>query len=195
MVLFDELKRPVTRQERRELWTSVLVAQAQPGDIAALERLLAHYFPSVTAFCQRLASSHVGAQDLVQETLLRAVIALGRLEEPERFEAWLLGIAPNVARQGWRRALRAPLSLDAAMVHPDTESVIVGPLWDAPERVMELAERAREIERAVGALPEQLNRVVTLRYAEERSYADIATELGVPVSTVKWRLFDVRHRL
>src|SRR5919109_5059 len=195
MVLFDELKHAVTGHERHEPRTGVLVVQAQRGDPAALERLMERYLVSLTAFCRRLAGAQGGAQDLVQETLLRAVVSLGRLEEPERFEAWLFGIAANVARKRWQRDLRAPLPLGAAMAHPDTESVAVRPLWEAPERAVELAERAREIERAVRALPEHLNRVVALRYADGLSYAEIAAELGVPVSTVKWRLFHSRRRL
>jgi RNA polymerase sigma-70 factor (ECF subfamily) len=195
MVLFDELKHADTGHERHEPRTGVLVVQAQRGDPAALERLMERCIVSLTGFCRRLAGAQGGAQDLVQETLLRAVVSLGRLEEPERFEAWLFGIAANVARKRWQRDLRAPLSLDEAMAHPDTESIAVRPLWEAPERAVELAERAREIERAVRALPEHLSRVVALRYADGLSYAEIAAELAVPVSTVKWRLFHSRRRL
>ncbi len=136
-----------------------------------------------------------GAQDLVQGTLLRAVMSLARLEEPDRFEAWLFGIAANVARKRWQRELRAPLSLDTAMAHPDAEWVAVRPLWETPETAVELAERAREVERAVGALPKPMGQVLALHYADGLSYAEIAAELGVPVSTVKGRLFKSRLRL
>jgi len=81
------------------------------------------------------------------------------------------------------------------MAHPDAEWVTVRPLWDSPEGAVELAERAREIDHAVGALPEEMGRMVTLHYVDGLSYAEIAARLGVPVSTVKGRLFRSRRRL
>ena len=190
--------------------TGALVVRAQRGDPAALERLVERYLAALTGFCRRLAGTHGGAQtaqDLVQETLLRAVVSLARLQEPERFEAWLFGIAANVARKRWRREQHAPLSLDADMAHPDAEWVAVRSLerleplgaprspWETPETALELAERAREVERAVAALPKQLGQVLALHYADGLSYAEIAVELDVPVSTVKGRLFKSRRRL
>src|SRR5918996_6667607 len=112
MVLFDELGHAGPGHERNEPRTGLLVVQAQGGDPSALERLMERYLASLTGFCHRLVGEQGGAQDLVQETLLRAVVSLGRLEQPERFEAWLFGIAANVTRKRWQRELRAPLSLD-----------------------------------------------------------------------------------
>lgn len=123
------------------------------------------------------------------------MVSLRRLEEPQRFEAWLFGIAANVARKRWQRELRAPLSLDTAMAHSDAKWVAVRPLWETPRIALEREERAREVERAVGALPQQLGQVVALHYADGLSYAEIAAALGVPVSTVKGRLFKSRRRL
>jgi len=71
-------------QERGEPRTGALVVRAQGGDAAAMERLVERYLASLTGFCRRLAGARGGAQDLVQETLLRAAVSLGRLEEPER---------------------------------------------------------------------------------------------------------------
>jgi len=196
MVWFDGLQQHAGGgKEPDEPRTTALVVQAQRGDSSALERLVERYLASLTAFCYRLAGAQGGAQDLVQETLLRAVVSLGRLEAPDRFEAWLFGIAANLARKRWQRERRVPLSLDTVMAHPDVEGVAVRPLWATPEIALELAERARELERAIGALPRPLGRVLALHYAEGLSYAQIAAQLGVPVSTVKGRLFQSRRRL
>lgn len=195
MVLFDGLSRSGAGGEQHEPPTGALVVRAQRGDPSALERLVERYLPSLTGFCWRLSGAQGDAQDLVQETLVQAVVSLERLEDPERFEAWLFGIASNVARKRWQRELRAPLSLDTAMSHPDAEWVAVRPLWETPETAVELAERAREVEQAVRALPRPMGQVLALHYADGLSYAEIAAELGVPVSTVKGRLFKSRRRL
>ena len=181
--------------QRIEPPTGSLVVRAQRGDAGALERLVERHLAALTGFCRRLAGAQGGAQDLVQETLLRAVLSLARLEEPERFEAWLFGIAANVARKQWQREQRAPLSLDTAMAHPDAEGVTVRPLWEPPAGAGILAERAGEVERAMGTLPAAMGQVLALHYADGLSYAEIAAQLGVPVSTVKGRLFKSRRRL
>ena len=144
MVPFDETTPPDDARGHHERRTSALVLQAQRGDHVALERLVERSLAALTGFCRRLAGTHDGAQDLVQETLLRAVVSLGRLQDPERFEAWLFGIAANVARKRWQRELRTPLSLDRAMAHPDAGvgdgEAAVG---DAPRRRRVEARRER----------------------------------------------------
>lgn len=185
--------------EPHEPPTEALVLWAQRGDPTALERLVERYLAALTRFCWRLAGAQGGAegttQDLVQETLLRMVVSLGRVAEPARFEAWLFGIAANVARKRWRHERQAPLSLERAMAHPDAEWMAVRPLWETPQAEVEREERAREVEQAVGGLPGAMGRVVVLHYADGLSYAEIAAELGVPVSTIKGRLFKSRRRL
>src|SRR5262245_30852828 len=91
---------------------------AQAGDAGALACLVERHQAALTRFCRRLVGE--GAPDLAQETLLRALQAPGRLQEPARFPAWLLGIAANLARKGWQRRARWPLSLEGlAETYPD----------------------------------------------------------------------------
>ena len=195
MVPFDETTPPDDARGHQEGRTAALVLQAQRGDQMALGRLVERSLAALTGFCRGLAATHDGAQDLVQETLLRAVVSLGRLQDPERFEAWLFGIAANVARKRWRRELRAPLSLDRAMAHPDAAWVTVKPLWEPPSGAGEWEARARAVEQALGALPGAARWLLGLRYSDGLSYAQIAATLGVPVSTVRGRLFRSRRRL
>jgi RNA polymerase sigma-70 factor (ECF subfamily) len=134
------------------------------------------------------------AQDLAQEALLRAHGALPRLADPARFEAWLCGIAANLARSWWRRQARAPVSLeglapDAAAREPALR------VLRTPEEAAVEAEGARRVRAAVEALPPALGRAVALFYLEGLSYAEVAAALAVPVSTVKSRLFESRARL
>src|SRR5919199_2930775 len=97
-----------------------LVRRAQNGDPAALACLVERYQEPLARFSRRLTSSLAQAEDLTQESLLRAYRAIGRLADPSRFEAWLFAIAANLARKWWRDQARWPLSLDSlADTYPD----------------------------------------------------------------------------
>jgi uncharacterized protein len=174
-----------------------LVRRAQTGAPRAGACLIERHHAALVRFCRRLVGD--AGPDLAQETVLRAVPALGRLREPARFEAWLLGIAANLARKWWRRRARWPLSLEAlAEAYPDVPWA-AAPLWGAaagePGAEAVRAEEARRLEGAVGALPAPLRRGLVLHSLDGLSYAEIAAALEVPVSTVKGRLFQSRRRL
>ncbi|HEX2186119.1 MAG TPA: bifunctional nuclease domain-containing protein, partial [Chloroflexota bacterium] len=173
-----------------------LVQRARRGDVAAFAGLVQRHERSLTRFCHRLMPDPHVAQDLAQETLLRAYESLGRLEDPTRFGAWLFGIAANLARWWWRRHGRWPLSLEAlAASYPDVPWEAAFPASRSPEQVLEAAEERRRLEGAIRTLPAALAQVLMLHYLDSLSYAEIAAALAVPVSTVKGRLFKSRVRL
>jgi RNA polymerase sigma factor (sigma-70 family) len=175
------------------------VRAAQRGDVAAFASLVQQHEPALRRFCQRLMCEAVPAQDLAQETLLRAFQALPRLEDPTRFEAWLFGIAANIARKMWHRRTRAPISLDR--IAASSEPLWQGrPMWlpgspTSPEHVYEQAEQARRLMDAIGSLPAQLRHTVILHYVEDLSYVEVAEAMKVPVTTVKGWLHKSRTRL
>jgi len=176
--------------------TAAYVARAQRGDAAAFACLVERHGATLLRFAARLAGPGSPAEDLVQETLLRAFRALPNLAEPERFEAWLLAIAANLARTWWRRQARWPLSLDAlALTYPDLPwETLHSPVW-SPDRIVEEAEQAQILRRAIEALPPAMGRAVALHYLGGLDYQEIAAALDVPVSTVRGRLFTSRRRL
>ena len=173
-----------------------LVLRAQRGDSRAFTVLVSRHGHALAAFCRRLMDQPATAQDLAQETLTRAYQSLARLDDPARFEAWLLGIAANLARWWWRGRSRRPLSLDyltsGGRDLPVSDALSVAA---PPHDVLEAADRARRLVAAIGALPLPLRHVLVLHYVEGQSYAEIAAALAVPVSTIKGRLFKSRSRL
>lgn len=174
-----------------------LVRRARRGDGVAFAALASAHEAALNRFCRRLMPEPGLAQDLVQETFLRAFESLPRLESPERFGAWLYGIAANLARWWWRRQARWPVSLDAIVeAYPDVpRAAWAASLSATPEQVVEQAEQTRRLVAAIDSLPPALARVVVLHYLEGLSYAEVAAALDVPVSTVKGRLFKSRTRL
>src|SRR5919108_345836 len=176
--------------------TAQVVARAQAGDATAFACLVERHGDTLRRFCARLAGADGSAEDLVQETLLRAFRALPGLGDPERFEAWLLAIAANLARTWWRQQARWPLSVEALqLAYPDLPwEGLRSPVW-SPDRIVEEAEQARILRRALEALPPAMGRAVALHYLGGLDYQEVAAALDVPVSTVRGRLFTSRHRL
>ena len=180
----------------------VLVRAAQGGDAAAVACLIERVEPALHRFSVRLAGE-AGADDLTQEVLLRACRALGSLEQPARFEAWLFAIAANLARRWWRQQLRWPISLEGlAAAYPDLPAPAWTSAWTSltppeasPDVVFEEAEQSKALQAALDSLPAPLGRVVALHYLDGLDYREVAAALDVPVSTVKGRLFKSRRRL
>ena len=170
---------------------AALVARTLAGEREAFSPLLLRYYPSVMRLCRRLLGPTPAAQDAAQEAALQAFLNLSRLQEPARFGAWLHAIAANLARMALRRRT---LSLDAA-----DEGTPMAVLWAVRLPSPEEAHAAREIHDAIIAALNELSAVnreaVIGYYLEGYSYIELANLLGVPVSTVKGRLFFGRRQL
>jgi uncharacterized protein len=170
---------------------AALVAQTLAGEREAFSPLLLRYYPSVLRLCLRLLGP-ASAQDVAQEAALQSFLGLAHLQEPARFGAWLHAIAANLARMELRK--RRLLSLEAL---GDGAAMTV--LWSAGAPTPEEVHAAREVHDAIVAALSELssvNREVVIGfYLEGYSYAELAELLGVPVSTVKGRLFKGRRQL
>ncbi|MDE3152815.1 MAG: sigma-70 family RNA polymerase sigma factor [Gemmatimonadota bacterium] len=151
--------------------------------------------PEVTRFALSLTRNESDADDLVQETFLRAYRSWDRYEPGTECRAWLFTICRNQflnsrARVQREVALEAPEleARQAAMVH---DSVRDSPL----EHTWLRADLAPAIQRALAALPEVLRSAVILVDLQDQKYEDAARVLGVPVGTVRSRLFRGRRLL
>jgi len=129
------------------------------------------------------------AEDVAQEALLKAYRNFGRLREPARFRGWLVRIAFRMALDRWRSAKRREKR--------ETE-------WKGPERsavgptVEELAvssEFQARLERAMEELPEKFRLVLLLAAIEGYTLEEVSGMLGIPMGTVKSRLFFARKQL
>ena len=132
----------------------------------------------------RMTSNAHDAEDLVQETFLRAHRALDRLQPGTNARAWLHTILQRVRTDAFRRKQRRPVTVELVGEGPE-----VAPSQDA------LASGHEELERALAALPEAFRTAVVLRDLQELSYAEIAESLGVPVGTVMSRIHRGRALL
>jgi RNA polymerase sigma-70 factor (ECF subfamily) len=133
----------------------------------------------------RLTSNAHDAEDLVQETMLRAYRAFDRYRPGTNARAWLFTILHRLRTDALRRKGRRPETVELLDEGPPV----------APTHEMALASGHEEITRALEALPEAFRSAVVLRDIEEFSYAEIAEILEVPVGTVMSRIHRGRALL
>jgi RNA polymerase sigma-70 factor (ECF subfamily) len=164
---------------RADLPDDTLVNAARAGDRAAFAALFARDRHLVFSYVFVRLRSREEAEDVMQETFVRAYLSLGRLRGAGAWQSWLMEIARNLCNDALRRhRVRRTEPLDP-------EWLADGP---SPESALLTAERKRELYAAVEALPEKYRVPLLLRFGAGLSRIQIAAALGIPESTVIGRL-------
>jgi RNA polymerase sigma-70 factor (ECF subfamily) len=149
-------------------------------------------FERYQALVYRLALMRLGdrerAQDVLQEVFLAAYVNLDRLREPKAFASWIARITKNVCynllRQKKVRSVSVDYLKECGIEFSDSSD---SPSWNE--------ERMEAIRRVIPRLAAKYRQVIELRYTENFTYERIAQFLGLPMSTVKARLFHARKRI
>jgi RNA polymerase sigma-70 factor (ECF subfamily) len=168
-----------------------LIRAAQHGDDKAFAELVRRYQRPVYRVAYALTRNASDADDLAQETFVRAFQALARFRPGEPLYPWLARIATNQAFSLFRRRRRRPET-------PLEPLVEAGRQWgadDDPAEAAEARERRQQLQRAFERLSPEHRVVLTLRVVEEMSYEAIAQTLTVPIGTVMSRLSRARAEL
>jgi RNA polymerase sigma-70 factor (ECF subfamily) len=183
----------VTGPEVRVMSDGELVRQALAGRNPAFEELVRRWAGRVTALCHARTRHAAAAEDLAQETLLRAFRALKSLAEPEKFGPWLCGIATRTCLD-WLKSkdrTQVPFSTLAKDHSPDD----LLPCGQAAEPDMDREDEVRRLMAEVEALPDDCREVVMLYYYQDVTYRDLAVQLGVSAATINARLTRARNLL
>lgn len=171
--------------------TEVLIRRCREGDQLAFSALLRQYQDYVYRLCFLVMRNEQDAEDMAQETLIRAMRALPRFEvrQGSSFEAWLYRIAVNRCRSRLRHKWYQVLQWTGIGPQPVAGSEA------QPERLVLQLERRSEILEAINALGEKHRLVVILHYYGGLSNQEIAGVLRIPPGTVRSRLHTARQRL
>ena len=160
---------------------------------AGFEREALVHLDALYRVALRLTGSASDADDLVQETMLKAYRAWHQYQPGTNAKGWLLTILRHAFINEYRRRTRHPETVNLDAIEPfavleDRQGE------DAPDRFFDKIVDA-EVLRAIDALPEQFREAVVLSDVEGMSYEEVARILDVPIGTVKSRLFRARRLL
>ena len=165
-----------------------LVARARGGDGQAFDQIVRDHFARVHTFLHRCLQNRADADDLAQETFVRAHAALGTYRGEASLATWLRSIALRLAQDHRRSQLaeRSALPLDEGVA--DAAAA-------APERRSEQGELGRGVRAALDALPERLRTPLVLRVLDGREYDEIAALTGVRPATARSQVVEARRAL
>jgi RNA polymerase sigma-70 factor (ECF subfamily) len=170
---------------------STPIARARRGDAEGFRLLFERYSRPVISFVFDMVGDRALAEDLTQETFVRAYRHLGSLREEDKFSTWLFSIAKNVAREhlrsGERRASKVELDDESVLELRDERQTPAGELLDK--------ELNSVVRHALGALDEDKRLVFALKIFQQRSYEEIVEITGFSLPKVKTDLHRARAEM
>jgi len=175
---------------------SVLIQRALKGDRKAFEMIILKYQQPLVNYLGRMTGERETALDFAQDIFLKAYASLDSYRPAFKFSTWLFKIASNHMIDHWRKKKIAAVSLDQPF---DGDESSPRPQVEDREpsvvRKYELAEIRARIENALDRIPAAFRELFVLRHVNEFSYEEIADIKGLPVGTVKNRVFQAKELL
>jgi RNA polymerase sigma-70 factor (ECF subfamily) len=177
-----------------------VVLLARGGREAAYRELVRRYERPVFALLYRMVRDRELAEDLAQETFVKALNAIDSYRPEFKFSSWIFKIANNAAIDHLRRRELDTLSLDGSP-HAETPEAMqatalqIGARQESPLDTVEAKELGGAIEAAIGRLRPEYRACILLRHVEGRAYEEIAEILDLPLGTVKTYIHRARNEL
>lgn len=171
-----------------------LVSTAVAGREASFEELVRRYQRPIASYVYRMVGDYDAALDLTQEVFIKVYNSLDRYRSEFKFSTWIYKIAHNAAIDHLRRySVRGQiLSAESDGTRPE---IAIQSRRLSPEQESEREERRTEIESVVQTLPAAYRELIVLRHSHDLSYDEIAEVTGLPLGTVKNRLFRAREAM
>lgn len=171
-----------------------LVQTAVAGREASFEELVRRYQRPIASYVYRMVGDYDAALDLTQEVFIKVYNSLARYRSEFKFSTWIYKIAHNAAIDHLRRySVREQLmTVESDGARPE---VAIESRRLTPEQESEREERRSEIESVVQVLPAAYRELIVLRHSHDLSYDEIAEVTGLPLGTVKNRLFRAREAM
>ena len=171
-----------------------LVATAVRGVEGSFEELVRRYQRPISAYVYRMVGNYESALDLTQEIFIKVYSSLDRYRAEFKFSTWIYKIAHNAAVDHLRRTATREQSLVVG-ADGDQFDLPIESNRLSPEQESEQRERRVEIETVVRALPANYRELIILRHSQDLSYEEIVEVTGLPLGTVKNRLFRAREAM
>lgn len=173
----------------------LLVERVQAGEKQAFDLLVSKYQRRLMRLLSRIVHDPAEAEDVVQETFIKAYRALRHFRGDSAFYTWLYRIGINTAKnflvtQGRRTPTSTDTDAEQAEVFDDGEHLRD---INTPESVLASKQIAQTVNAAMDALPIDLRTAIALREIEGLSYEEISAIMGCPIGTVRSRIFRARE--
>ncbi len=178
----------------KSLTDGELIEKAISGREAGFEELVHRYQRQITSYIYRMLNNYDASLDVTQEVFIKVYNSLEKYSSDYKFSTWLYRIAHNAAIDYMRRNSVYQQSLDVET--PDgSYQLQIESGQPNPEQERERSEWRTEIESVVKCLPTVYRELILLRHARDLSYDEIAEVTGLPLGTVKNRLFRAREMM
>jgi RNA polymerase sigma-70 factor (ECF subfamily) len=185
---------PTFAQDFASANDSDLVATAINGAEGSFEELVRRYQRPISAYVYRMVGNYESALDLTQEIFIKVYGSLRKYRSEFKFSTWIYKIAHNAAVDHLRRSSTREQSLFNSNDTDHFELPIESGRL-SPEQESERKERRVEIESVVRALPASYRELIILRHSQDLTYEEIVEVTGLPLGTVKNRLFRAREMM
>lgn len=169
-----------------------LVRRALAGRESGFEELVRRYQRPIAAYVYRMVGDYDAALDLTQEVFIKVYGSLSRYRAEFKFSTWIYKIAHNAAIDHLRRGAARETAITS---DEDRPALAVESRRLTPEQESERNERCSEIEVVVQMLTPAYRELIVLRHSNDLSYEEIAEVTGLPLGTVKNRLFRAREAM
>jgi RNA polymerase sigma-70 factor (ECF subfamily) len=178
----------------RGLTDGELIVSAVAGRTDGFEELVRRYQRPITSYVYRMLGDHESALDVTQEVFIKVYNSLTKYSSDYKFSTWLYRIAHNAAIDHMRRNSINAMSIEAENAD-GTYQIQIESSRPSPEQDHERREWRTEIDAVVRCLPAAYRDLILLRHSRDLSYDEIAEETGLPLGTVKNRLFRAREMM
>lgn len=179
---------------RRLKQDAELVREARDGQLSAYDQLVRSWSARLLAYISARVRCEHTAEELAQETFLRAHRSLATLARPEKFGSWLLSIAHRLVLDWSKAKVRTEVSYDR-LAGDQRRGLEVDQSQLEPETQLNMVQQGEFLKIEIDELPVELREVLLIYYYDQVTYKQLAEMLGVSVSTVNLRLAKARALL
>lgn len=169
-----------------------IIRRCLDGETDLYRALVERYRDRIYNLSYRFVGNHHSAEDIAQETFIKAFTSLEYFRWEARFSTWIYRIAVNKCKDFLKNRRRDEISLDQVGMPGSSE---YSSRHDGPEEGLLRKERAMTVSEAILTLPLKYREAFVLRHVEELPYSEITCILGIPINTLKMRVFRAREAL
>jgi RNA polymerase sigma-70 factor (ECF subfamily) len=184
----------ITHEGIRKLTDGDLIESAVSGQAAGFEELVRRYQRPITSYVYRMLGDYESSLDVTQEVFIKVYNSLHKYSFDYKFSTWIYRIAHNASVDHMRRNSITPQSLEVEN-EDGSFQIQLESRAASPEQERERSEWRSEIEMVVKGLPAVYRDLILLRHSRDLSYDEIAEVTGLPLGTVKNRLFRAREMM